>query len=270
MSEFSRHNHDAYEILNEYMKHQSIDHEIAEKNNIVEGQKLQIKTLEGHISSISVRLESNKIMQTIVEIFESINFGIDDLMRIHNLMVETASIKKIPVQMMVKIIVDDMEKNYYNNLLFSDLAEKRKKEYIDLIKMHTHYSTFFEENNYCKVALAQLLNRGMSQENIIEVNLIVLEIERKNLYAKNIQINDIGKTMDVGAVNITNNYNALILDLGKYVTLAIACKEKQYELDEINKQINLCNRDKQPPILQVERVFSYTFITNYAIPYNLL
>ncbi len=75
--------------------------------------------------------------------------------------------------------------------------------------------------------------------------------------------------MDVGSVNIANNYNALIFDLRKYVTLDIACKEKQRELDEINKQINLCNRDKQPPILQVERVFSYTFITNYAIPYNL-
>ncbi len=125
-------------------------------------------------------------METIVEKFESINFETDDLMRLHNLMVDTASIKKIPVQMMVKIIVNDMEKNYYNSLLFSDLAEKRKKEYIDLIKMHSYSSNFFEENNYCKVALTQLLNRGMSQENIIDVNLIVSEIERKNLYAKNI------------------------------------------------------------------------------------
>ena len=32
MSEFSRHNHDSYEILNEYRKHQSIDHEIAERS----------------------------------------------------------------------------------------------------------------------------------------------------------------------------------------------------------------------------------------------
>jgi len=167
-------------------------------------------------------------------------------------------------------MLDDMEKNYYNSLLFSDLAEKRKKEYIDLIKMHSYYSTAFEENHYCKVALTQLLNRGLSQENIIDVNLIVSEIERNNLYAKNIQNNNIVKTMDVGSVNIANNYNALIFDLRKYVTLAIACKEKQRELDEINKQINLCNHDKPPPIFQVERVFSFKFITNYRIPYDLL
>ena len=140
ISEFRRHNHDAYEILNEYMKHQSLDYEIAAKNNIIEGQKRQIRTLEAHIISISARLESNKNMETIVEKFESINFEPDDLMRLHNLMVETASIKKIPVQRMVKIIVDDMEKNYYNSLLFSDLADKRKKECIDLIKMHSYYS----------------------------------------------------------------------------------------------------------------------------------
>ena len=209
-------------------------------------------------------------MESIVEKFESINFEPDDLMRLHNVMGETASIKKIPVQRMVKIIVDDMEKNYYNSLLFSDLAERRKKEYIDLIKMHSYYSTYFEENHYSKVALAQLLNRGISQEDIMNVNLIVSEIERKNLYAKNIQNNDIAKTMDVGLVNTSNNYNALISEIRKYVTLDIACKEKQRELDEINKQINLCNHDKPPPIFQVERVFSFKFITNYRIPYDLL
>jgi len=36
ISEFNRHKHDSYEILNEYMKHQSIDHEIAEKNNTID------------------------------------------------------------------------------------------------------------------------------------------------------------------------------------------------------------------------------------------
>ena len=96
MSEFRRHNHDAYEILNEYMKHQSLDYEIAAKNNIIEGQKRQIRTLEAHIISISARLESKKNMESIVEKFESINFEPDDLMRLHNVMVETASIKKIP------------------------------------------------------------------------------------------------------------------------------------------------------------------------------
>ena len=185
-------------------------------------------------------------------------------------MVQTVSIKKIPVQRMVEIMLDDMEKNYYNSLLFFDLADQRKKEYIDLIKMHSYYSTAFEENHYCKVALTQLLNRGLSQENIIDVNMIITEIERKNLYAKNIQNNDIAKTMDVGLVNTSNNYNALISEIRKYVTLDIACKEKQRELDEINKQINLCNHDKPPPIFQVERVFSFKFITNYRIPYDLL
>ena len=99
--------------------------------------------------------------------------------------------------------------------------------------------------------------------------MIITEIERKNLYAKNIQNNDMVKTMDVGAVNIANNYNALISDLRKYVTLDIACKEKQQELDEINKQINRYNHYRQPPIF-VEKVFSYTFITNYRNSYNLL
>ena len=76
--------------------------------------------------------------------------------------------------------------------------------------------------------------------------------------------------MDVGLVNTSNNYNALISEIRKYVTLDIACKEKQRELDEINKPINLFNHDKPPPIFHVERVFSYKFFTNYRIPYDLL
>ena len=143
ISEFNRHNHDPYEIIKEYMNHQKMDKEIAEKNIIIDGQKRQIKKLEGHIISIKARLECNKNMERTVEKFESINFGIDDLKRIHNLIVETASLKKIPVDMMVKIVVDDMEKNYYNNLLFSDLANKRKAEYIDLIRQQSYYRYSF-------------------------------------------------------------------------------------------------------------------------------
>jgi len=64
-------------------------------------------------------------MENTVEQFESIEFGVDDLMRLHNLIVESASINNIPVQSMVKIVVDDMEKNYYNNTLFADLVKKK-------------------------------------------------------------------------------------------------------------------------------------------------
>jgi hypothetical protein len=270
LNEFNRHNYDSYEILNEYMKHQSLDHEIAEKNNIIQGQKGQINTLEGHIISISARLECKKIMQTIVEKFESINFEVDDLARIHNLIVETASVKNIPVQRMVKIVIDDMEKNHYNSILFSDLATKRKAEYTDLIRQQSYYNTAFEENYYCKVVLAQLLNRGISQENIINLNLMITEIEKKNLYGKNIQNNDPDKTIDIKAVNMVNNYNALIAHLRKYVTLDIACEEKQHELDEINKQIYQLIYNNKPPILQISKIASYTFFTNYRIPYDLL
>ena len=76
--------------------------------------------------------------------------------------------------------------------------------------------------------------------------------------------------MDIKAVNIANNCNALISDLRKYVTLAIACEEKQHELDEKNKYVNRFSHDNQPPILQVGKISSYTFITNYRIPYDLL
>ena len=41
-------------------------------------------------------------MEITVERLESIDFDIDDLIRIHNLIVEAASIKKISFQSMVK------------------------------------------------------------------------------------------------------------------------------------------------------------------------
>lgn len=109
----------------------------------------------------------------------------------------------------------------------------------------------------------------MSQENIINLNLPVTEIEKINLYGNNIQNNDSDKTINIKAVNMANNYNALIFDLSKYLTLNIACKEKQNELDGINKQINQFRHDNQPPILQVSSISSYTVFTNYRIPYDL-
>ena len=270
MSEFNRHGHDPYEIIYQCMNHQALDNEIAEKTNMIEGQKAQIKNLEVQIKSISSRLACKKDMERIVEEFESIGFAIDDLIRIHNLIVKTASIKNISLNMMVKVFVDDIEKNYYNSILFSDLTDRRKKEYIDLIKMHSYYGTFLEENYYCKVALAQLLNRGISQENIINLNLMITEIEKINLYGKNIQNIDPDKIIDIKAVNMVNNYNALIAHLRKYVTLDIACEEKQHELDEINKQIYQLSHNNKPPILQISKIASYTFFTNYRIPYDLL
>ncbi len=270
MNEFNKHNHDPYEIIYEYLQHQSLDKEIVEKEKKIDSLRNQIKLLEEQISSTRKCLEYKKNMENTVEKFESTNFGIDELMRIHNLIVEIASIKNIPVQNMVKIVVDDMEKSYYDNTLFSDLVNNKKAEYRELVKQYSYDNKSFEENYYFKIIFYLLLNRGISQQNIIDINLIITELEKRNFYAKNIQNNDPDKKLDIGAVNMTNNYNALINDLRKYVTLAIACKEKQNELDKINKQIIHLTAIKQSSTLQKEKIFSCMFFTNYRIPYGLI
>jgi hypothetical protein len=167
------------------------------------------------------------------------------------------------------MFINEVEKNYYNSLLYSNLADKRKREYIDLIKMYNYYNSSFEENHYCKAALSQLLSRGVSQENIININSLLVEITRRNLYSKNMKSNGNNDHKNFERVNITNNYNAIIDDLRKYETLTIACAEKQSELNRINNQIRLHDGEKQPPIIYFGKVFSYTHITKYTIPYNL-
>jgi hypothetical protein len=269
MNEFNKHNHDPYEIIYEYMYNQSLDKEIVEKEKKIDGLKNQIKILEIQSSSTRACLEYNKNMENTIEQFESINFGIDDLMRIHNLIVESASINNIPVQSMIKIVVDDMEKNYYNHTLFADLVNKKKAEYRELIKQYSYDEKSYEENYFFKVSVFQLFNLGISQQNIIDINLLISELEKRNFYSKNIQDLDPDKKTDIRAINMSNNYKALINDLRKYVTLSIACQEKLHELNEIKKQRMHLMDGEQSRMFQKEKTFSCLFVTNYRIPYSL-
>jgi hypothetical protein len=270
MNDFEKHNHDPYDIIIEYLQHQSLDKEIAIKNKLVSDKKRQIEKLEIQIVSTRARLDCNQTLEMAVEKLGSTEFEIADILRINDLIVEAASIKKIPIPLMVKIVVEDMEKNYYNGSLFREMVDKKRGEYIDLIKQCSCYKTEFEENYDFKLALSQLLNRGISQENIISLNLMILELEKRNFYAKNIQKNDLDKSMDSVAINMTNNYNALISDIKRYVTLAIACKEKQQELNQIKKLRKHYTYDKKALTLQSGKLFSYTVFTPYIIQYTPL
>jgi len=54
------------------------------------------------------------------------------------------------------------------------------------------------------------------------------------------------------------------------VTLAIACKEKQQELNQIKKLRKHYTYDKKALTLQSGKLFSYTIFTPYMIPYTPL
>jgi hypothetical protein len=182
IKEIKNHNHDPFEIIREYSEVLSVKQEIATKKQMVESLEQKEKHLNGNIASLDARLSVQKQTMDTFEELKAMGFGLAELKQIWNTILEISSTRETTPNEAVSIFIKDIEKNYYDKLLFEDRVSEMKGEYEKMRSEIPNYRYSLQIESVLGPTLNHLLRNGVTKEDIINMNGLVTGFANNEFY----------------------------------------------------------------------------------------
>ena len=233
INDFENHNYDPYEIIKEYSNLESVRQEITAKKNEVELLEQQVRWLNGNIASIDARLSIRKQTMDAFDQLNAMGFGLPELKQISDVIWEISSHRNTTPKEAADIFIKDIEKNYYDSLLFGDKVKEKKSELEKIRNEFPNYRNNLQTETLIAPTLSHLLQNGVTKEDIININKFFTDFAN-NRFFLNVQ-SESGK--DITDKDITKprdrikDWKAFIGKLRELGDINSAIKEQKVKID---------------------------------------
>ena len=250
INEFKNHNYDPYEITNEYSRFESVGQEITIKKSELEILQQKERWLKGNIVSLEARLSISKQTTDAFYQIGAMGFGLLELKQIYDVILEISSHRNITPKEATDIFIKDIEKNYFDKLLFEDRVNERKAEFDKIRQEIPNYRYNLQLESYIKHTLTHLLLNGVTHEDIINFSQLFTYFANNTFFldpqgegeiesGKNLIEKDITKPK-VGI----KDWRTFTDKLKKLGDINSAIREQEENLAKTEKQVASMNQQK--------------------------
>jgi hypothetical protein len=260
INDFKEHGYDAAEIIKEYLRSLSI--------------KLEIKTHESHITKLSEQRASlnNSVLYLQSEIddhkqtldvysqLKAIEFGLKELKQLRYTILEIAGENNISRTEASSKFLKDVEEQYDTKLGFESKIKEKREELVVLNNQINASRQILWFTPIIGPSLSNLFQKGLCEQDILGINQLV-ETCSNNIYMDNQNENTKNK------ISRSEHWKLFTDDLKKYNDIKIAIKERQDNLEKIQKGVNDLNKQKQEISIQCQIAITLINTINNKISY---
>jgi hypothetical protein len=251
INDFKKNGFDAPKILEKYMSAISLDDKINKDN--YEVQMLYSQKLELNKSLVVWQDEVNQHQQTmnIYYPLEDINLVLKELKQLRYTILEIAEANNISPDKAVTKFLDDVEKEYDNKLGFETKIKEKQGEFALINNKVIGCRTIIQSQKSIGPALSNLLQKGMTESDIISINSLVEVCTKSNIDISNSKIGDQNKGvttkyMNTNASKVKSEYWKLwINNLKKYGDIKEAVKVYQVNFEKLQKEVYTLVKQKK-------------------------
>lgn len=244
--DFKQYNYSVTKILSEYKIIKSLRNEIKRIRDEIQSNTLKRDNILKEITSLEDR--SNYYQQTI-KIYEELNkegLGLSELKRLNYLVMELAYANGLEVRDAIKNFLKDVEDNYDNKLGFEKKINELKSEMKKLEQQVPEYQFYLNLQGIVSPTLIHLHNSGVTNEDIIEMNHLVLEFKDGNFLSDPINTNYNNLVPDTNSNVVKNHYWKVFVDKLKELKNINLQIQKQSEiLINLKREISRIEANKQ-------------------------
>jgi hypothetical protein len=260
INDFKEHGYDAAEIIKEYLRSLSI--------------KLEIKTHESHITKLSEQRASlnNSVLYLQSEIddhkqtldvysqLKAIEFGLKELKQLRYTILEIAGENNISRTEASSKFLKDVEEQYDTKLGFESKIKEKREELVVLNNQINASRQILWFTPLIGPSLSNLFQKGLCEQDILGINQLV-ETCSNNIYMDNQNENTKNK------ISRSEHWKLFTDDLKKYNDIKIAIKERQDNLEKIQKGVTELNKQKQEISIQCQIAITLINTINNKISY---
>jgi hypothetical protein len=245
INDFKNHNYDPYEIIKVHYNTASVTQELATIKESVESLGQQKRLLIGEVVSLAARLSAHKQTMDTFDELQAMGFGLAELKQIRNAVLELSSLRNITSREAVGIFINDIEKNYFDKLLFEDRLNEKKGEMEKIRNEFPNYRYNLQLQSIVGPTLSHLIQNGVTGEDIISMNQLVTDFANNNFFLDSTRDADItveGKTKSKDRVYC---WRIFIDKLKKLGDINQGIREQKENFDKMEKNVSDVKQKKQ-------------------------
>lgn len=265
-NDFKNHNYDPYKIIDEYTRLSSVREEIITKNNEVEILEQQVKSLNGKKGFLECRLNFLNLAMNTYDELEAMSLGLRELKQLRSLIVEISEANGISSDEAGSRFLKDIEQHYDTKLGFEKKINEMKSELEKIKKEIPDYRYNLQIQSLTEPVLSQLLQNGVTREDIINMNLLVTNFANNNFYFDSQSESTINRdqTKVIERVVYWKTFINKLKELGNINSAIIDQIEK---LNQIEKQVIDSKHQKQELDIQYKNTVHLLNYINTQISY---
>ena len=276
IKDFGEHGYDANEIIHEYLRSLSIKLEI--KTHTADLQSLQNQKIDLTKSLAYLQSQTSQHKQTmgIYRELEGMKFGLKEIKQLWNNILEITEANCISHKEAVSKFLKDIEEQYDDKLGFEAKVNEKRGELVLVNKELSNSRQILWFTPLVGPSLSNLFQKGIGEQDIIGINQLVETCTGNANFSnsgtgpqKEDRIKDKDKDTNNGnKITSRSEYWKLLADeLKKYGNIRLAIKEQQENHDNLQKEVNHLNNQKQELSAYLQIATSFINALNNQISY---
>jgi hypothetical protein len=192
-------------------------------------------------------------------------FGLKELTLLWQMIGEISDANQISHQEAVPKFFKDIEEQYDSKVGFEKKVNEKRGELAIINRELTNSRQNLFINPLVGPSLSNLLQKGIGEQDIVNINQLVETYANSNDYTdqinstassnQNIKDNDMDKRIIIKSRS--EYWNGLIEELKKYENIKVAIKKQQENHDKLQKQVNHLEQQKQATLSYLQIAISF-------------
>jgi len=215
--------------------------------------------LNNSLTYLQDQVNCHKQTMNIYRELEAMKFGLKELKQLWNTILEIAEANDISYEEAVSKFIKDVEKNYDDKLEFEKKVKETKDELALMNNKVINCCTIIQLQPSVGPALSNLLQKGMVEQNIIDIHHLVETLNNTDISNKNENTKN--------KISRSEYWKIFTDDLKRCGDIKVAIKEQQAIYEKIYKEINYLNEQKQEISKYIQTAIFFINILNNEISY---
>ena len=248
IDDFKQYSFDVTKILTEYKRINSLTNEL----ELIQDQADEITAtrdkLIKDVSSLNERVNYNRQTIDTFHELQSNGLGLKELKQLSYTIMESALANDLIVEESVKKFFIDLDKQYDNKLGFEKKVKELKSQIQHMESQIPTYKQFMGFQVGAVSSLNYLNANGVSNTDIINMNQLVLIFKNHNFLSDPLNQNTEkldGNNVSHNKTNETMYWQRFIAKLQRLKNVNQEINKQISNLDNLNKQIGVLNKNKQ-------------------------
>ncbi|HEX5185371.1 MAG TPA: hypothetical protein VFV86_00650 [Nitrososphaeraceae archaeon] len=244
--DFKQYRYSATKILSEYKAVESLRNEKKQIQNDLEQNILKRNNLQIHITTLE---EQSSYYKQTIQIYNELHkegMGLKELKQLNYLIMESRLANGLEVKDSIKKFLRDTEDQYDSKLGFEKKINELKTEMEELKKQVPEYQTYLRLQGIVAPTLVHLSSSGVTNEDIIGMNHLVLEFKNIDFLSDPFQ-HDKDNNISGNSPAKTNNQHWILFvqKLKELRNINVEIQKQFANLNNLKRQISSINENRQ-------------------------
>ena len=252
IDDFKEYGYNMFRILKDFSNIESLQQQKESIQRDIDLNSPIKNDLLREINRLDDQLRFSKQTMDIYQQLFSMGFGLKELKELYSNLIEISVANDIKVTEAISKFLKDIKEHYDDKLGFESKIREMKQEMLSLEAKVPEYKYFLQLQGIVSPILLHLTSNGVTNEDIIGMNNLVLEFKNSDFLSVTLnQKDNINSSSNNNSNNKTANWNVFIEKLKSLKNINLEIDKRLSNSNNLKKQIDNLNTKKQ----EIERLY---------------